>query len=130
MSYLSIVLNSSLENLLSDAHSSTPCYRSFIVVGGKRKPSAVHKLASNKRSSDAETEGSLRKSKQRKIEMDLTSPLCAHCQLFNLDLKFEMAIASYQRLADGLTSFLEGIYETLDRSYFYNDAVCIHVFEG
>jgi len=132
MSYLSNVLNSSLENLLSDAHSSTPCYKSLIDDRrwSKINPSAVSKLASKKRSSDTETEGSLRKSKQQKIEIDMTSPLCAHCQPFNLDLKFEMAIAGYQRLADGLTSFPEAIYEASDGSYFCNDAVCVHVFKG
>jgi hypothetical protein len=92
-------------------------------------PSALPKLPSKKRSSDTETEGSLRKSKQQKIEIDLTSPLCAHCQPFNLDLKFEMATAGYQRLADGLTSFPETIYGASDGSYFYNDAVCVHVFK-
>jgi hypothetical protein len=92
--------------------------------------------ASKKRSTDAETKDSSRKSKQQKIVIDLTSPptsstspLCAHCQPFNLDLKFAMATAGYQRLADGLTSFPEGIYEAPDGSYFYNDAVCVHVFE-
>jgi hypothetical protein len=94
-------------------------------------PSAVPKLASKKRSSDAETEDSSRKSKQQKIVIDLTSPptsrtspLCAHCQPFNLDLRFAMATTDYQRLADGSTSFPDGIYEASDGSYFYNDAVC------
>ena len=47
----------------------------------------------------------------------------------NLDLRFAMATTDYQRLADGSTSFPDGIYEASDGSYFYNDAVCVHVFE-
>lgn len=92
-------------------------------------PSVVRKLASSENTSDSDTEDGFQKSKRQKIYIDLTSPFCVSCQSLDLDLKFDQAIEAYQSMADQSASSPKPIVEASDGRYFYNDAVCAHIFK-
>ena len=67
--------------------------------------------------------------KRRKIEIDLTIPLCAHCQELDLDAKFEMSFKGYQRVRDRTVALPKGICKASDGSYYYDDAIMVHQFK-
>ncbi|KAH9209012.1 heterokaryon incompatibility protein-domain-containing protein [Leptodontidium sp. 2 PMI_412] len=76
-----------------------------------------------------DTEEISQRKKRQKIEIDLTIPLCMHCQELDLDAKFEMSFRDYQRVRDGTAALPKGIFKASDGSYYYKDAILVHQFK-